>query len=436
MEKVLIITYYWPPSGGAGVQRWVKMVKYLSGYDFEIHVITVDEQYASYLSTDLSLIADIPDNVHIHKTRSFEPINIYGKIFGKSKIPTAGFSNVDNSSWTQKAANFLRSNLFIPDPRRCWNHFAKKKALELIKSKNIGLLITSSPPHSTQLIGYQLKCRTGIRWIADLRDPWTDIYYYRLLNHSRISQMIDHTYEQKTLEHADVVLTVSPSLKELFQRKYPNLSGEKFFVIPNGFDPADFKESRIEENHKKFIISYTGSMSLEYNPQSFLSVLSGLLEDAIIKDIEINFYGNVHQKIRQFISGSPIKDHTRFIPRIPHDEIIHRQLSSHVLLLIIPDVDHAEGILTGKLFEYLATGNRIICLGPKHGDAARIIEDCEAGATFERTDERTIRTYLIDLYQQFEHRHWVRKVSLNVLKYSRTAQANELNQLLQHINEK
>jgi glycosyltransferase involved in cell wall biosynthesis len=233
MQKILIITYYWPPSGGAGVQRWVKLVKYLSVHNIEIHVLTVDEQYASYTMTDYSMLSDIPNNIHIHKTKSFEPINIYGKIFGKNKIPSSGFSNVDNTSLKQRTVNFLRSNLFIPDPRKFWNYFAIKKAKELIKKNRIEVVITSSPPHSTQLIGIKLKKMLQIKWIADLRDPWTDIYYYPLLNHSRLSKKFDQYFEKKTLEYSDAIITVSESLKNLFAkncRKWQRISFPLFLT--------------------------------------------------------------------------------------------------------------------------------------------------------------------------------------------------------------
>ncbi|HRQ31008.1 MAG TPA: glycosyltransferase, partial [Saprospiraceae bacterium] len=266
MQKILIITYYWPPSGGAGVQRWVKLVKYLSVQNIEIHVLTVDQQYASYSMTDHSIISDIPDNIHIHKTKSFEPINIYGKIVGKNKIPIAGFSNVDNFSLKQKTVNFLRSNLFIPDPRKFWNYFAIKKAKELILKNGIEVVITSSPPHSTQLIGRKLKKLLKVKWIADLRDPWTDIYYYPLLYHSKLSKKIDRYYEKKTLESSDAIITVSESLKELFLQKLQDLPKDKFTIIPNGFDEADFEPAKIIKDFDKFVINYTGSMSLEYHP--------------------------------------------------------------------------------------------------------------------------------------------------------------------------
>ncbi len=434
MQKILIITYYWPPSGGAGVQRWVKLVKYLSVQNIEIHVLTVDQQYASYSMTDHSIISDIPDNIHIHKTKSFEPINIYGKIVGKNKIPIAGFSNVDNFSLKQKTVNFLRSNLFIPDPRKFWNYFAIKKAKELILKNGIEVVITSSPPHSTQLIGRKLKKLLKVKWIADLRDPWTDIYYYPLLYHSKLSKKIDRYYEKKTLESSDAIITVSESLKELFLQKLQDLPKDKFTIIPNGFDEADFEPAKIIKDFDKFVINYTGSMSLEYHPESFLSVLNGLVETGLFNDFQMNFIGNIHQNIKDSIIQSKLNEYTSFIPGVPHNEIIHYQLNCHVLLLIIPETKHAEGILTGKLFEYLASGNKIICIGPKHGDAAKIISSCNAGCTLERNEKGKMKEFLCSQYQIYKKNQWVRQVNPEVFKYSRKNQADQLMKLLQNIH--
>jgi len=194
MQKVLIITYYWPPSGGAGVQRWVKLSKYLSRIEIEPIVLTVDERYASYTQIDESLLKDIPEDIKVYKTKSFEPIRLYSRFVGMKNVPTAGFSNVDRSKKSLKLLSWLRSNLFIPDPRKGWNKYAFSMAEKIIKEENIRTVITTSPPNSTQLIGLRLRREWGIKWIADFRDPWTDIYYYDNLGQSDRSKRIDLVY--------------------------------------------------------------------------------------------------------------------------------------------------------------------------------------------------------------------------------------------------
>jgi hypothetical protein len=175
MNKVLIVTYYWPPSGGAGVQRWLKFSKYLPEFGWEPIILTVDPEFAAYPVTDYSLSEGFPSSVKIFKTAATNYFRVYNK--DKTRIPTAGFANNKENTLKEKIMRFIRGNFFIPDPRRGWNSFAFRKACEIIETERIENIITTSPPHSTQLIGLNIKKKyPAINWIADLRDPWTDIY--------------------------------------------------------------------------------------------------------------------------------------------------------------------------------------------------------------------------------------------------------------------
>ncbi|MDA9313024.1 glycosyltransferase, partial [Vicingaceae bacterium] len=262
MKKLLLITYYWPPSGGAGVQRWLKLSKYLALQGTEVHILTVDPEKASYTTIDHSLLKDVHPKLHIHQTDSFEIINYYSKVVGKKNVPSAGFSNVNNESIVQKTVNSLRSNLFIPDPRKGWNKYAYKKAEEILTKYNIQTVITTSPPHSTQLIGLKLKERLNTNWIADLRDPWTDIYYYHLLGHSKWSKSKDKNLEKNVIERSDKILTVSKGLSEIFSSKSDQKILDKIKLIPNGFDPDDFSQPLdLSKQDNYFVIAYTGTMS-------------------------------------------------------------------------------------------------------------------------------------------------------------------------------
>ena len=426
MKKVLIITYYWPPSGGAGVQRWVKLSKYLAGLGVQVHILTVDENYASYIQRDYSLLDDISVNIHVHKTKSFEPVNIYGKLAGKKNIPTAGFSNVDNSSLKQKIINAFRSNFFIPDPRRGWNKYALRKAEEIIKKEKINTVITSSPPHSTQLIGIKLKKKFNLKWISDLRDPWTDIYYYNILNHSFISKRIDAYYEKKVLQTADIIFTVSKSLKSLFLLKKFDLDDNKIIVIPNGYDEADFKGVVKEKNPNEFIITYTGTMSDQYKPQIFFKALSKAIKQYSLSGIQLRIIGKISQSILKQIQDEGLSDFLQYINIVPHNEIIKYQMNSDILLLVIPDMPGAKGIVTGKLFEYLATGNPILCIGPEDGDAATIIRKCHAGKTFNRKSEEDIKKYIYTIYKDAKKREKSNIPHRNILQYNRRKQAEKI----------
>ena len=426
MNKLLIITYYWPPAGGAGVQRWVKLSKYLADYPVEIHVLTVDPGRASYLQKDESLIPDIHPNIKVHTTDSFEIINWYARLVGRDKVPTAGFSNVDTKSFRTRVINFIRSHLFIPDPRRGWNSYAIKKARALIREHDIDTVITSSPPHSTQLIGLALSELPGIRWIADIRDPWTDIYYYPILQHSYLSAWLDKRYEKQVLQHADRILTVSESLGKLFRQKIKQPNEDKIHLLPNGYDPADFKGLQRAAGQEQFVICYTGSMADNYHPDQFILALADFYHANEVEDIRLQFIGAISEAILRKIKSMKLEGLLTHIPGVPHEEINQYQVNAGMLLLLIPDVPHAEGILTGKLFEYLATGRPILCLGPVHGDAASIIENCKAGATFNHDDFQGIKDFIIQQYLAFKEGKSPTQADPNVRKYDRKIQAKGL----------
>jgi glycosyltransferase involved in cell wall biosynthesis len=389
MNKVLVITYYWPPSGGAGVQRWLKFAKCLPDFGWEPIILTIDQEYAAYPVTDNSLLSDLPSSVKVYKTPATDYFSIYRK--DRSKIPTAGFANNTDNSFKGKILRFIRGNFFIPDPRRGWNNFAFKKACSLIEREGINRVITTSPPHSTQLIGLKLKKKyPAIKWIADLRDPWTDIYYYEQFYPTFLSRKIDLYYEKTVLEKADQIITIGSSLKDLLSSKVNGIA-DKIEIITNGYDEDDFN-GLVSTNPDKLTISYIGTLSDDYPINGFLEALLR------IKDLGISFVlkfaGIVAPKQRDLIILKLGESSVVFLQYITHSEAVTHMMNSTYLLLIIPDHRGNKSIITGKLFEYIAAGKPIICLGPIEGDAADIIKTVGAGETFRYDDSRSISDYL------------------------------------------
>ncbi len=422
-SKILIITYYWPPSGGSSVQRWLKMLKYFPEMKIEPLVITVDPSLASYPLIDKTLENEIHPDIKVFKTKTKEFYNIYKKISGKKEIPYGGFVNEEKIDFRQIISRIIRSHFFIPDPRRGWNRFAFKKAVALIKKHHIQTIITASPPHSSQLIGLNLKKRYNLHWIADLQDPWTDIYYYNQLYHSIISASIDACYERKVLTEADYIITVSESIKEIFSSKSDKINPGKIYVIPNGYDEEDFK-TMPEINNDSFVITYTGTMNDDYYPiDSFLKATEKIA--ARKYKINLRFVGKLSPNIKQkIVNTRGIK--FEFVDYVPHEESLKYLMQTNALLLIIPDIHQNEGILTGKLFEYLGSGKTIIGIGPSHGDAAKIINECNSGKMFDYSNFNGIEQYMEEIInKKRSDPDWEK-----IRKYSRKSQALEIARLI------
>jgi glycosyltransferase involved in cell wall biosynthesis len=392
MNKVLIITYYWPPSGGAGVQRWLKFAKYLPENGWMPVILTIDPEYAAYPVTDDSLINDLPADIKVFKTKATNYFSIYKK--DKSAIPSAGFANNTDNSFKSKVLRFVRGNFFLPDPRKGWNSYAFKKACDIIESENIKVVVTTSPPHSTQLIGLKLKRKySSLRWIADLRDPWTDIYYYKQFYPTMLSKAIDSSLEKKVLRRADKIVTVGQSLKTLFSSKL-NGDGKKIEVITNGYDDTDFDGSA-KSKPGRFTITYVGTLSDTYPVEGLIPALNNLQKKE--NGFVLRFVGSVSDKTLRFLKNSLDPSSLEFLPYVKHDEAIKYMMSSSLLLLIIPLHQSNKSILTGKLFEYMASGVPVLCLGPVDGDASEIIKDSKCGKTFGYYDFDNIARFITDM---------------------------------------
>ena len=392
MKKVLIISYYWPPSGGAGVQRWLKFAKYLPEFGWQPVILTVDPEFASYPQRDESLLAEVDSNCLVFTTKSFELYSLYKLISGKKEVPYGGFANESKEGIFQKVSKFLRGNFLLPDPRKGWNKYAYKKASELIREFNIETVVTTSPPHSTQLIGLKLKRNFPIRWIADLRDPWTDIYYYNQFMHTATARWIDLSYERKVVENTDLLITVSEDVKRIFAEKSELPIAAKTAVIPNGFDQDDFIISNLPTETKK-IITYTGTISEAYDVDSFLEALFLLPDDSKSK-LLIRFVGKVPPSVEHKFRSTGLE--IDLPGYVDHPKSIEFLLRSDILLLVIPKVKNNKGILTGKFFEYLASQKPILAIGPLDGDLSKIIQETKCGKLFDYDDMEGMHRFIQD----------------------------------------
>ena len=419
-EKVLIITYYWPPSGGAGVQRWLKFTKYLPSSGWLPVVLTVKPEYAAYPFRDLSLYGEIPLDVEVHRTKAMNYFALYNK--DQSKIPHAGFASGNEKGLRSKISRFIRGNFFIPDPRKGWNRFAFRKACELIKAENITHVITTSPPHSTQLIGLRLKRRfSQINWVADMRDPWTDIYYYDMFKPSLPARMLDRQMEMNVLTRADTVITVGQTLASILAGKAENIE-RKIHVLPNGFDEEDF-EGIVPTLPEEFTITYVGTLSPAYPVKGLIEAINEVRSGG--RQVKMKFVGTVPEPVQELFQADGDGKGPEFIQYCEHPAAIKHMMDSSLLLLIIPDHPSNRSILTGKIFEYMATEKPILFLGPDDGDAARLLALCGYQGIFGYNDVQGIRDFIMRVAEGKTV-----KRSGHHLEYSRRALAVKLGDLI------
>jgi glycosyltransferase involved in cell wall biosynthesis len=403
MKKVLIITYYWAPSGGSGVQRWLKFVKYFRDFGIEPIVLTVDPEFATFPNYDYSLTKEIPNGIKIHTTRAKSPFKIYKKAI-KKDAPQSGFSTETNVGLITKLMRFIRGNFFIPDARIGWNRFAIETARNIITENNIDCIITTSPPHSTQLIGLALKTECNVKWIADLRDPWTEIFYNKELYRTIFAKKKDYRFEQLCLKKADKIVVVSPDIKRHFGANRKEII-DKISVIPNGFDEDDFIESKDYITKFKIlnnkVIRYVGNLGQQYPINGFLNAFERLLSQD--SEWKLEFIGNCHGSVKQKVEELAISKSVTFINYVDHKTAIKYMKNATVLLLIIPEIQNNKGILTGKLFEYLATGNAILNIGPKDGDAANILSENAYSTTLHPNESEEMISFILNSIDKIDH---------------------------------
>ena len=430
-RRVLIIAYYFPPSGGSGVQRALKFVKYLPQFDWQPVVLTLDPESAAYPNLDPAMLDDIPAEAEVHRTGSWDPYRLYAGLTSKKKeaAVSVGFLSDSPVTTREKFSRWVRANVFIPDARVGWYFYALKRAKALIEKGNIDAIFTTGPPHSTHLIGRALKRKYDLPWIADFRDPWVDIDFLEELPMSDMAKRLNASLEQSVLDESSLVLTVSPAMHRAFDAK----TNTTCQTIYNGFDDADFTQPS-EVSADIFYVSHVGNMNAARNPKPLWHVLAKALKEGRFQKLRIKLVGNVDGSVMEEVVSLGVDHMIDRIEYCPHDVAVRHMRESHVLLLPINNVFSAKGIVTGKLFEYMAAKRPVLGIGPPDGDAAALLDETGAGRMIDYEDEDGVSLYLNELYDA-----WERKVDSSasdpsvVEKYSRRGQTAHLAKALDNL---
>ncbi|MGL5892151.1 MAG: glycosyl transferase family 1 [Bacteroidia bacterium] len=438
IRRVLIITYYWPPSGGSGVQRWLKFTKYLRDFGWEPVIYTPENP--EYPAIDKSLEKDIPEGITILRQPITEPYAAYRKFTGRKKTDKlgAGFaSETKQTSFTEKLSRWVRGNFFIPDARRFWIRPSVKYLNHWLSTNNVAAVVSSGPPHSMHMIALGVKKKfPALKWLADFRDPWTNIDFYDQLMLTGLADKKHHRMEASVLTYADVIVSVGHTMneefKELWKSKHPGQPlPDKFKVVHNGYDHADTAVHTAERD-AKFSLAHIGTLNASRNPQVLWNVLQKLVADNadFAADFELKLVGQVDAEVRESITKAGLDKFLVKIDYLPHTEVMEVTNRSRVLLLLINRTRNAKGILTGKFFEYMSTGNPVLAIGPPDGDLAQILNETASGRISDFDDESALRNNLLELHRAYRAGTLTASAVSGAEAYSRRALTGKIAELL------
>ena len=423
-KKLLIITYYWPPAGGPGVQRWLKFVKYLP--DFNIQPIVYIPENPTYPIIDKGLESEVSEQAIILKNKIFEPYQL-ASVFSKNKtkkISSGIIPNQKKQSFLEKTLLWVRGNIFIPDARFLWVNPSVKYLKKYIQENNIDTIVTSGPPHSLHLIGLQLKKELNVKWFADFRDPWTTIGYHKALKLSSYAEKKHKALEKEVLTTADTIIVTSKTTKTEFQA----LTSKPIEVITNGYDIEKVAKQPLDE---KFTLAHIGSFLSERNPRILWQALQELIaeNETFKNDFQLKLIGAVSQEVLETISEFNLNDYVLNLGYISHQEAVEHQRKSQVLLLIEINSSDTKSIIPGKLFEYMVSERPIVAIGPKDSDFAEIITSTNTGVFFTYDEKEKLKALLLKYYQEYQNQN-LKVHAVGLQQYSRKSLTEQLSKLV------
>ena len=424
MKKVLIITYYWPPAGGPGVQRWLKFVTYLK--EFNIEPIVYIPQNPTYPIIDTNILNEVPKGIEIISQPIFEPYGFASKFSKKntSTISKGIIPEQQKRHWKDQLLLWIRGNFFIPDARKFWIKPSIKFLSDYIKKHSIDTIITTGPPHSVHLIGLNLKQKHSLKWIADFRDPWTTIGYHQKLKLSNWAKKKHLELEKQVLDTSDQLIVTSWGTQKEFKAKTKTAIN----VITNGFESIEITKTNLDQ---KFTISHIGSLLSERNPKNLWLALSELINENndFARHFKLNLAGVISKSIIDSIHKSGLKNHLNTLGYISHTEALQLQQKSQLLLLIEINSEITKAIIPGKIFEYLRAQRPILGIGPKDADFSTIIKETNSGSFFQYHEKEALKNQILSYFNSYTQGN-LNVDSKNIEQYTRKSLTKQLSVLI------
>ncbi len=438
MKRVLVITYYWPPSGGSGVQRWVKFAKYLPQEGWQPVIYTPENP--EYTAVDHTLSAEIPHEAEIIRRPILEPYGVYRRLMGKGastdmKTLTAGAAggavteiSGGKKTFRQRLSLWIRGNLFVPDPRVGWVRPSVRFLKKYLAEHPVDVIVTTGPPHSMHLIGQALHRELGLPWIPDFRDPWSRMYYLKHLPMTGRTWRRLRAMEQSVLDECSAVLAVTPLVQEEFRAQ----TATPVEMITNGYDGGDF-DQRVEPDGL-FNVVHTGLLASDGNPLNLWKVLGAKAwaDPEFRKALRLRFTGKVDREVYRAVEDAGLKDNIVDLGYCDHLTAVREQLAATVLILPLRNDPEYRPILPGKLFEYLASRRPVLGIGQTDGAMARVLEETGAGATVGWDDLKGTGAFIDRAWEQYRS-GGVPSVGGDITRFSRRSLTRQLAALLDRV---
>lgn len=402
MKNVLIVAYYFPPSGGPGVQRVLKLVKYLPRFGWRPVVLTVAN--GDYPARDESLLREVSPDVPVYRTTIVEPYGVYRALTGKKKGATVDVNVIpargQKRPITERVAAWIRATVFIPDARIGWRLTAVREGMRIIDAEKIDAIYSSSPPHTCAIIARALKRRSKLPWVAGFRDPWTG--FENTPDRWALPHAIDTYLEGSVCKEADVIDVAWRGIQTALTSAHPEIPASKFVHLANGFDSEDYPAAT-PAPHDRFTLTYTGSMYGTRNPRDILRAVERLVADGVIDPTKfvLKFVGRFGAEVERMISATTIRASIEVIPYLPHGESIAALLASDALLIIVDEIAGSSDVVPGKVYEYLGAGKPIIAIADPHGAIAELLRETGAGETAAHGDDSEIARLFLQAYHAF-----------------------------------
>ncbi|MBL7076052.1 MAG: glycosyltransferase [Kiritimatiellae bacterium] len=406
MKKALIITYYWPPAGGGGVQRVAKFCKYLPELGWEPVVLTVAN--GNYPAQDESLLAEVAQIEKVYRAPSLEPHVLYNGLARLVKRAPKGRSGSENAtsdrgpSRLHRLGELVRLNLFVPDSRIGWRRSARRKGLEIIAREQPDLIFSSSPPYTPHLIASDLKKVTGLPWVVDFRDPWLENHAYNTAPRLGFIKQWNRKLETRVLQKADHVLAANPGIKNFAMMKLGEDQQGKFQVITNGYDVEDVRPAI--RPLPRFTVSYYGTVYPQGFPMELFEGMRELIDadPAFAGDFHFRIIGSISPNVRASVEQTVPATNLTVSDYIPHSDMIDQLYETQALVVVLNDFVNNHVYAPGKIYEYLPSGNPILGIGPANGDAAALLAQTQAGVMLNYGDKDGIKQFLIDQYAKWK----------------------------------